>query len=158
MSGEENPREELLRLLRDTGPTTAAALFDASELLQDRKQLSNLLYNLKKAGEVDRLEDGAYVISGAPGADADGTDTAPSAARRKKRRKPAARRGPRKAISKLRPTRTEGSVLAMLQQSLDATQAAIDEYVFEVGDPKILEPLMRARNEARSALEAYTRS
>lgn len=49
----------------------------------------------------------------------------------------------------------QDAVRAVLQEALDAAQAALDSYVTLIADPKVLGPLRSMRDTAREALDAY---
>jgi len=165
MSVTESPREEVLQIIQGHGPICMADIYDKCELVLDQKQLSNALYNLKKAGKITRGDSGLYSV--AAGSAVIPPDATPPRKKQVARKagKPAGaqqRRGDKSsAPGRSKPSAPAplgtNSVLSVLLHAVEAAQAAIDEYVYAVGDASILDPLMTARNEARRAVAAYQR-
>lgn len=144
----ENPREEVLSLLDTHGPMARKDMLPKCRLICDGKQLSNALYQLKQAKEIERDQNGVY--------------------KRRLPEAPSPPHGPRSKASEApvpsKPTRTppaaaetanDDTIHALLARNLSQAQNILDEYVWTVGDPRILKPLMTARDQARAALTAY---
>lgn len=166
-------RPQVLAQLK-RGPKSPEQLLKAIDEIENEKQLANCLYNLRKAGEVRRLDDGRYELGKEAGfaatrakAAAKSRDPVPAA--------PAAKnladheqaelthatvraaglliaRGaadPRKLPPEIREQR------AALEEAAVKTQDALDDYLASVADPKILKPLRDARDATRASLKVF---
>lgn len=170
-----SPREEVLQIIVDGGALERTQIMRAATTVEDAKQLANILYNLKAAGYIT-LKDGKYraVAKRAKAAPPESDDwpvppaqtpppmTIPKApvvtdARGDVRSVPR----PHDALDLPPPPRAEperahsGELLEILERAAHDSQDALDEYVWMVGDPSILKPLMKSRDAAREALAAY---
>lgn len=169
------------------GPKTTNELLDAIDAIENPRQLSNCLHNLRTNGHVTRDDDGRYRIGSADNAvrvsnpivDAVTRMPAPAVVSSRSHVADAASyvngaigktANPKpsmldefeeaECISK-RITRAAAgiasprtAVRAILERSVEANQAALDDYVASVADPRILGPLRNARDQARAALAA----
>jgi len=146
-------RDEVLALLRAQGPLQVNQIMAGCELIETGKELSNYLYNLRKAGEIARDDAGRYYLPA-------GGNTAPPPAASPETETPQ----PRKKAATVRRVSKPASpaaasppahVRAALDRSVEAAQAALDEYVYSVGDRALLDSLMAVRDAARKAREAW---
>lgn len=154
MSMPETPRDEVLSLLDRVGPMTRKEMLPQCRLISDGKQLSNTLYQLKQAGHIERGEDRRYRKClagkgyGAP-------TPPPKPAPEQKASEAPAPTKPAPTPPPAAPTGNDDTIHALLARNLSQAQDILDEYVWSVGDPRILKPLMTARDQARAALTAY---
>lgn len=165
----------------EQGPKTMNELLEAIDEIENPRQLSNCLYKLRTTGAVTRDDDRRYHIAPAddaapasnPIVDAITRMPAPavdnsysSLARdyngtyRSQRQELSenveeadrvSKRIIRAAIGTVGP---QSPIRAILERSVEANQAALDDYLASVADPRILGPLRNARDEARAALAA----
>lgn len=176
MEDTVNPslREPVLAALAE-GPRSRGELHAALPDVENAKQLANCLYNLRQAGLIRREADGRYRLAGRGGKKAMPEIPMPSPARTDKppRRErvrvddPAIDRG----IGARKVQSIDAGVLAMqvarggivginaatrraLEKVATDAQAALDDYLAAIGDPRIIEPLRAVRDNARAALEA----
>jgi len=142
-------REEILTLLRRQGPMKVNELMDACQIIQDGRELSNYLYNMRKDGFIARDNDKGYRIRS--GEEAPSTAVAPAPAPAD----PPARRPYKKRGKQSKPEATDNTVRLALVKSHEAAQAALDEYIYSVCDKTMLDRLKSARDAAREALTAW---
>lgn len=123
-------------------------------LADNEKQIANVLYNLKKAGHIERLGDGRYSLPGnesgreapepPPVDDAEGGGQA----------------DPGDETGDDSTWYRQDYVQQLLEQQTDAAQNALDAYIMQVvaehGQRDTLNALMTARDRARDALREVT--
>lgn len=155
-------REEVLQIITNGGGLRRAQIMRLAETVVDEKQLANTLYNLKAAGYIT-LEDGRYHVAAQrpaappPDPDAEWPATPPTPVAAPKPARPR----PHDVLDLPPPPRVEptqhfsGDLLEILERAAQDSQDALDRYVWSVGDPAILKPLMQFRNAACEALAAY---
>ncbi len=186
MSIVEIQREEIRSALLGE-PLGYIALLDVCESIIDTQMLMARIREMKEAGEIRRDHDGRYHLAtdaepepvpkrrGRPpkAPASQGGDEPPTPKRRgrppKAARKKAAAAAAPKTMSRpkartdehARPAAAAAvpgrSVDAALAAAAASAQAALDEYVWSVGDRDILDALQSARDAARDALERYRR-
>lgn len=157
--------EEVLAVLKRRGPTARAALLAELPHIENTQQLSNSLHSLKRKGEIARNDNGEWALSGTPARARRHTRPRPGAEKNAPRNDRPERRDARakakRSAGKGKHTRRNAEpalVRAALEQAHRDAQDALDRYVAAVCDPKILAPLREARDAARRALEACTRT
>lgn len=151
-------RRALLQLILDQPEIKSEAIY-AHPTMQDEeaKRISNFLWLLKQAGQAVADEGRHYTIT-AKGRDyLQGRTAKPAAKTPAAGQKAKSRKVNRRDVppSQLVPVPAATGARPILQKLLDDTQAALDEYVYTLGDKRILDRLMAARNSAREALAAH---
>lgn len=139
----EGLRDEITKAL-SKGPLKRAELFSQCSSAKDLQQLSNTLHGMKLAGLVDKNDDGHWILR---------------AARSEKTKPRAELLMPAVTQRAAAETPAERSdTEAVLEQGAARAQAALDDYLASVADPKVVAPLKAARDLARQALDNYRRS
>jgi len=149
MEENEHIRNQVLEKLAG-GPKSFDEIYACIDVLEERQQLSNALFHLKKNGAVAQRDDRLYTLPGKGGsAPAAKSKRAPKAAPGKPPASVPVKRQPK-------PVAANGSETNRILETLLAdAQRALDDYVYSVGDRQILDQLMAARNAARAAFQAY---
>ncbi len=154
------------------GPKSPEQLLKAIDEIENEKQLANCLYNLRKAGEVRRLDDGRYELGFEKGFAVTRSTVGAHETPRKPRdpivdemraapafapvaKVPAA---PAQSAAATKPDPALREYRDDLEAAAVKTQDALDEYLASVADPKILKPLRAARDATRAALKAFDAS
>jgi len=154
MTAPKDDREQVLEFIRGRSPVTRKEILAACDLVENGKRLSNILFALRTAGEIRRDDNGNWLRIGPDGSAAgapswirpepsgSASTAEPAAAPRKKTT--AKRRSPRPAAP---PAAAEGAGVRMAERA----QQLLDDYLREVGDPAIVDPLIALRDGARAA-------
>lgn len=166
--------DEVLAALRSRGALQRGELLPLTSA-ENMKQLSNVISRLKELSLIERANNMCWRVTevgrvqnvdgGAAQKPAAAMTSAPTPAQ------PAAqyRERPQDDIE---PTRTQSrspslqeaiqrrsaasdAIQSTLQRAAQQAQEALDEYVWQVGDERVLGPLMASRDAARQAMEAY---
>ena len=152
MAGEL--QDVVLKML-ESGPLDRAAIMAANPQIENDKQLANCLFRLKQAGKIRQKENREYEL----GKSAGGTPARgrPPRVPRVAMDKLPGKRGHSKGapIGRAAKTNPVGSIF---EKALLDAQSALDEYVSQIGDPRILAPLRAMRDSARAALAAFVDS
>lgn len=132
-------RDEVLHALAQAGnPLTFDELLAACHTVTENKQLSNALFQLKKAEQVVSPKRGLYMLP-----------------RGGYEQTAAPKSPPTPAAAAAAEPQSHDTVEQILQQLVDDTQGALDEYLVSIADPAILKPLQAARDQAREAVRAH---
>ena len=152
MAGEL--QDVILKML-ESGPHDRAAIMAANPQIENDKQLANCLFRLKQAGKIRKKENREYEL---------GKSQASATPRAKRPRVPRVaidklpgKRRRRKGVATRGAAQTD-PVGNIFEKALLDAQSALDEYVSQVGDPRILAPLRAMRDSARAALAAFVDS
>ena len=151
MAGEL--QDVILKMLA-AGPLDRSAIMAANPEIENDKQLSNCLFRLKQAGKIRKNDADKYEL-GKSQASSQRRAKRPRVPRVAVDRLPGKRRGRKPATAG--PAKTEPARGIFEKALLDA-QSALDEYVSQIGDPRILAPLRAMRDSARAALAAFVDS
>ncbi len=148
-------RPQVLAQLK-RAPKSLEQLHAAIDEIENEKQLANCLYNLRKAGEVRKCDDGRYEL----GKEKNGSTTRDpikaAAAKYLVDHKNAERFNAAQPANPLRQMAPEiREQRDMLEKAALETQDALDAYLASVADPKILKPLRAARDATRAAVKAF---
>lgn len=144
-------RREVVGILQKHGPLNHDELIEKCELIEDSKQLSNVLYSLRIGKQIVKLDDGRWSLAGAKVSAV--AESGRDIARKVAEKIAAQRRDP----SPPPAPAGDDALQKVLEKAVEDAQAAIDEYVAHIGDRQILDPLRAARDQARLALENYRR-
>ncbi len=143
---------EKLRALLGQGPATSEELHQNIKELENQKQLANLLYNMKKAGEIDRNDDRQYYLVGsAPKAQRaveTKRDKQPGSTKRTRRAQKGTAHRSKAAASRA----AAGLACTLLKKLAEDAQRALDEYIYSVCDKKALGRLTSVRDVTRANL------
>ncbi len=146
-----------------TGKKTAKELYANLKDAENEKQVSNALYQMRKAGQVERDEDGRYTLAGKTIA------MGKMSTANKKKLKNAVASLARtldaadRTVSPLnarlganqKNTPPDLVLRSTLENSITQTQNALDDYLASLADQTVLIPLRAARDAARAALTAF---
>lgn len=173
---EDDLRRVILTVYAEaTGPLKSDLVYADKRVRDwDKKTIANRIFWLKQGGHLISSDRGLNDItakgrallaclggheSAAPAPTARTAVTVPAAphATSKARARPAATGAQTTVGAPHGMDRDVGqdAVRAVLQEALDAAQAALDSYVTLIADPKVLGPLRSMRDTAREALDAY---
>lgn len=174
-------RAAVLQVIEERGPVLFAVIAkdeSVNEVAIDKKQITNMVYNLKKFGHIRKDKSGRYYLPEGDEMPAQIETPAPVVETRDhpKDFEDAERIAARtKVISELMEIKEETQALGitdeeeaeeepemwiadwrvreLLEEQHRVAQDALDKYLTSVGDPKIIECLRAPRDAARGALE-----
>lgn len=178
MSDAAVVRNTVLVVLNEHGPLDRAGIEARSDAIDNTRQLANALHKLKQAGHISNVRHGVYEITeeghaAMQGLDFDVDNTgkvsvqlpateptsgAADAPRGTEVLSPTWPAPPRQDIDSLIESLAERHPETLgesLRRAAETAQNALDEYVYSVGNPTILDSLRDARDLARAALNTY---
>ncbi len=147
-----------------TGKKTAKELYANLKDAENEKQVSNALYQMRKAGQVERDEDGRYTLAGKTIAmgklSTAKKENLKNAVASLARAQDAADRTVSPLNARLGADHRKNTPPALalrrtLENSITQTQNALDDYLSSLADQTVLIPLRAARDAARAALTAF---
>ncbi len=156
--GTDVIRDKLREALGE-GPATSDELHQKIKELENPKQLANLLYNMKKAGEIDRNEERQYYLLGVTPKARRAVEPRPE--RKKREKKPGRAKVRRRANGTAQVSRpatsraAAGLARALLENLADQAQRSLDEYIYSVCDKQTLGRLTAIRDTARANLNEF---
>lgn len=178
MSDAAVVRNTVLAVLSEYGPLDRAGIEARSDAIDNTKQLASALHKLKQVGHISNVRHGVYDITEEGRAAMQGLDffvdttgkvsvqlspteprpSAGSAPRGTEVLSPTWPAPPRQEIDPLIESLAERHPETLgesLLRAAETAQNALDEYVYSVGNPTILDSLRDARDLARAALNTY---
>lgn len=155
MSERINIQNDIVQALRAYGPQTRAEIMERCFLVSDASRCGNALTRLKALRLIERGPNKTWQLTGQatrqasneqePGDErpADNDEIEPT-------RTPLRSPTPHEALHK-----RGDNIQALLLRAAKQAQDALDEYIWQIGDEAILGPLMRSRDAAKQAVDAY---
>lgn len=137
-------RERVMEKLTES-PMSFDVLYDCMQDVENSKQLANALHRLKVDKRVVLGDDKVYRL-------ADNAKRIVSLMPGMKPSEAALASIPRKPNMSVKISK---DIETKLEELVTEAQATLDAYLYDLGDPRILGPLVVTRNGARDALTAY---
>jgi hypothetical protein len=134
-----------------SGKKTAKELYANLKDAENEKQVSNALYQMRKAGQIERDEDGRYTLAGK----AIVMNKLSPAKKEKLKKAVAALTADTIGVEHQKNTPPALALRRTLENSITQTQNALDDYLSSLADQTVLVPLRTARDSARAALAAF---